>query len=271
LHQLGIAYQHLISIDGGKDRAVIPGKWIVDFKQFCEHQQPIFECPDDLRENKGSSEGLGEVAIVVNPDKPNHRDHFDIPLSGDHPNVRESSWVMTNFPSSVPGAYGLEIEDILGGGDMDYNDLRLLIEPLEDGSMKVTAVSRSAGYSFALRGPDGTLLANPFHPPSSVIVNGVGGQSSYGINNLAGKLGPEDSGKLLLVEYNRVVAHVAGADANGLADWPTDIAPRHHGLLNVLFTDAHVDTVRPEAIDPRQATLHDDFWRPERVAPLAPQ
>jgi prepilin-type N-terminal cleavage/methylation domain-containing protein/prepilin-type processing-associated H-X9-DG protein len=256
LHQLGIAYHNLRSTANSPGENIVPAKWIVELKEFAENTDGIFDCPDDVREDEtGASTRIEEVAIVVNPDYPNHRDHFELPLSGEHPNMRESSWVMRNFPSDVPGAYGLEIEDILSGGDNDYNDLRILVEPLDGGTMRITSVSRSAGYSFGLRGPDGEYLAKPFHPVTTVEVMGGGGQSSYGMNNLAGKfLRGSDGGKLLLVEYERTVAHVVGADANGLLGWPDDIAPRHTGILNALFVDGHVEGVRPEGIDPRQAS-----------------
>jgi len=269
LHQLGIAYHNFRSADNTPGVNIIPAKWIVELKEFAENTDGIFICPEDVREEKGASTKIEEVAIVVNPDYPNHRDHFELALSGDHPNMRESSWVMQNFPSDVPGAYGLEIEDILSGGDNDYNDLRILVEPLEGGTMKITSVSRSAGYSFGLRGPDGEYLAKPFHPPTSVEVMGGGGQSSYGMNNLAGRfLRGSDGGKLLLVEYERTIAHVVGADANGLLGWSDDIAPRHTGIVNALFVDGHVEGVRPEGIDPRQASIHDKLWKPERVPSL---
>jgi len=267
LRQLGIAYRNMISFNHGSSEEVTPGGWINEFKTFTENSQAIFECAnDDGSEQMDTS--TGELAITVNPNNPNHQDHFDVPLSGGNPNIRESQWVMDNFPSSVPGAYGLEIEDILGGGDRDFNDLRLLIEPLGDGGIRVTAVSRSAGYSFALRGPDGTFLANPFHPPTSVDVATAGGKSSYAINNKVSRFLKDDGNKLLLVEYHKTIAHVVGANATERSAWPQLVAPRHRDTLNVVFVDGHVESVTADGIDPRQSSLHDTLWKPYRLPDL---
>jgi prepilin-type processing-associated H-X9-DG protein len=98
------------------------------------------------------------------------------------------------------------------------------------------------------------------------IITEPGGMSfsSYGVNGMVNRfLG--DANKILLVEYNKIVADVVGPDAKDV--WTDQIAPRHFGAMNVLFGDGHVDAMRPDAIDPRNADIQSDLWRPTAVAP----
>jgi len=83
--------------------------------------------------------------------------------------------------------------------------------------------------------------------------------SSYGINGRVKRFS-RDSGKILLLEYNKAVADVVGAAARDV--WTEQVAPRHSGTVNVLYADGHVDAVSPEAIDPRIPTVQDNVWRP---------
>ena len=144
------------------------------------------------------------------------------------------------------------------GGDWDFDDLRVLIVPLGERKCRITALVRNAGYSFGLRGPDGTLIANPFHPSSARIIDCAA--SSYGMNDIADKFWSGDANKILLVEYDSIVARVTGPDAQDI--WDELVAPRHFGLLNVLYEDGHVEIHAPEEIDPRITEFHDRFWWP---------
>ena len=263
LHQLGIAYKNACARSPSAANLLIPAKWTTDWKHYLENQTSTFLCLDD-DEPQTTSQQVQQVAIVVEPNSPNGPDTFDIPFDTTNPYCRASTWVMQNFPSSAPGAYGLEFEDTKTGGDGDYNDLRILVEPQSDGAMKVTSVWRDAGFSFGLRGPEGNLLANPFHPTTSVVVAGVGAKSSYGINGRSQRFNSGDAGKLLLLEYEKVVADVVGVNAPGRGTWTTNVAPRHYGTLNVLFADGHVDTVLPDEIDPRVSSIHNTLWNPTR-------
>ncbi len=277
LHQLGIAYKNYVSSHDGRSTSLVPNRWVVDFKEYVEGKSAPFICVDDEEVGETNDGGfdIDSVAITVNPDNPNHRDHFDIPLDTSHSHCRESSWVMQTHPTTDPsgaiadGAFGLEFEDIFTGGDNDFNDLRVLVEPQPDGTVKVSAVGRSAGYSFGLRGPDGEFLAKPFHPVTSAFTFGFGSKTSYGINNMVSRFNTGDSHKILLIDYESPVAHVVGVDANGLDEWPDQVAPRHGELMNVLYLDGHVGSSRPSAIDPRVTAHHDEFWLPLRGAVLS--
>ena len=273
LHQLGIAHHRVLERSAGNPSVINVTTWTTQWSDFIADQGEVFDCPDDEKEESSSTASSDQVAIVVNPQDPNHPNHFDIPLDPSDFYCQESTWVMTNYPTTDPGgqvvdgAVGLEFEDIIGGGDLDYNDLRVLLEPQPDGSLKVSAVNKNAGYTFGLRRADGSVLW-PFHPVTSEIVTGLG-SGSYGINGKANMLGQGDSHKLLIIEYELLVANVVGPDASGLDKWNENIAPRHMGTLNALFVDGHVESKNADQINPIVATQHDALWKPYRMEGLA--
>ena len=253
LHNLGIAYHSLKSLHHSEKRFLQTAGWVFQWKPYLEYSAEIYICPND-DPTIGSLPG---VAIAVNPRNPGHRDHHDIPLDPAHSHCRESS---LQIPSrSPPGSFMLEIEDILVGGDWDFNDLRILIEPVEEDTYRVTAVAKNAGYSFGLRGPTGELLADPFHPRTSRIVSG-GGRTSYGINNAADQFLNGDAGKILLLEYESSIANLVGDDARD--SFNSLVGDRHLGVLNVLHEDTHVAVVSPEDIDPRIRSNYERMWEP---------
>jgi prepilin-type processing-associated H-X9-DG protein len=87
------------------------------------------------------------------------------------------------------------------------------------------------------------------------------GMSSYGANGRLHRF-TGDSHRILLVEYNKIVADVVGAGASDV--WTEQIAPRHGGTLNVLFGDGRVEARTPRSIDPRVRPIHDEYWCPTR-------
>jgi prepilin-type processing-associated H-X9-DG protein len=159
---------------------------------------------------------------------------------------------------TIPGSYGLEFED---KNDWDFDDLRILVEPYPDGRIVVTPVSKSAGFTFDLVDTAGNVLSANFKPGSSPVTI-ESAVSSYGINNLANRLWQDDSLKILLVEYHGILANVAGSNAPDTISWQNKCAPRHLKSMNVLYFGGHVDWRKSSAIDPRIASLHDEFWLP---------
>ena len=88
--------------------------------------------------------------------------------------------------------------------------------------------------------------------------------SSYGMNNRAAKLLGGDSGKIVMLDYDRTEAVVVVSAIDQQDEWPATSAPRHAGRLNVLFHDGSVDSREPGEIDPRFCQPFIDFWRPMR-------
>ncbi|HEY3392508.1 MAG TPA: type II secretion system protein, partial [Lacipirellulaceae bacterium] len=153
LHNLAVAHQNLRATFPKKRDVLKPGGWINQFLDYAEDSGPIYLCPSDEEPSAG---GITSVTVTVNPNNPGHRDHHDIPLDPSTSHCRSSDHVMrVHGTNARPGSYGLEFEDILVNGDWDFNDLRVLVEPLGNRKCLCTAVERNAGYSFALRNAEG--------------------------------------------------------------------------------------------------------------------
>ena len=116
-----------------------------------------------------------------------------------------------------------------------------------------------------MKDPDGKTVIQNFKPPVDWWAEG-GEPASYGMNNRVSGF-VDDSSKILMVEYNKLVADVAGPAAKDF--WPDQVAPRHMGTLNVLFDDGHIESRTPTAIDPRVTVLHDLYWKAMKDEPLA--
>ena len=261
LHQLGVAHQNLRSTFPKRKKLLAPAGWVNQFLEFAEDSGPMYLCPSDEEPAAG---GITSVAIAVNPDQPQHWDHYDIPLDPSGPHCRGSDYVVEHYgASALPGSFGLEIEDIQVNGDWDFDDLRMLVEPLGNRKCRCTAVEKNAAYTHALRGADGSFIFNPYEPGDSTIVDCY--EASYGMNNAAIDFMPGigDGMKILCVEYEQTLAHVAGPDARDF--WDRMVAPRHFKTLNVLFVDGHVDSRVADEIDPRIMRIHDELWWPANL------
>jgi len=283
LHQLGIAYKNAKTKLGTRIEGM---GWVDALKPYLEAQREIYFCPNDdgagLHEGSGPGGGgpasygdHGELFVRTFHEE---GDVVDMPLDPGHARCRYSTEAVRIRPPSVPDGYGLEFED---RGDTDFNDLMVVVEPLDRGGLRVIMVRHGtrASTRFVLMGGHGSpgtgggpggggetgeVLAESFTEGTVWEGEAYVAIASYGINNLAGRFNPGDGQKLLLIEYKKPVADVAGPDATETAEWPDLVAPRHLGTLNVLYHDSHVGVVRPDTIDPRDAGMHDQFWRPER-------
>lgn len=88
--------------------------------------------------------------------------------------------------------------------------------------------------------------------------------SSYGANACVHRL-IEEPKKIVLIDAYTSVMDYAGLTQ---AEWNEDIAPRHSGLLNVLFYDGRVERHAPGKINPYDAangiTTRKALWEPQR-------
>ena len=95
-----------------------------------------------------------------------------------------------------------------------------------------------------------------------ILTEGSGAEgSSYGMNNQIKSTG-SSPGQILLLEYGRSTVDVDGLNADGKSeddDFYNEVAPRHFGLVNVLFVEGNVESFSPEEIDPR---YHPNLWKP---------
>lgn len=123
-------------------------------------------------------------------------------------------------------------------------------------------VQQNGSFSSEYYGPGGNKVlsvAKGEMPGASAIFPGSISSAHYGMNNRAHRL-VRDGAKILLVEYKKTVADVAGLDAADI--WTDMVAPRHFDTLNVLYVDGHVEAHRPEAIDPEVLAIQKELWLP---------
>ena len=88
--------------------------------------------------------------------------------------------------------------------------------------------------------------------------------ASYGMNNRAFRLaGNQDSGRILLLDYNSTVANIVGQPfAQVQSLWTAGKAPRHFQTENVTFAGGNTLSIDPQLIDPEHCVYYHQFWLP---------
>jgi prepilin-type processing-associated H-X9-DG protein len=77
------------------------------------------------------------------------------------------------------------------------------------------------------------------------------GQGSYGMNDCAHKMGPDDPSKILVLDYLTSSAEIVKYDPTVRCEsWNLNKALRHAGLCTVLYVDGRAELVREGAITP---------------------
>ncbi len=242
LKQIGIAVHNVRSIP----QKVPAATWTADLHPYWEKNTKTLLCPSVVA---GTTKASLSVSLQIT------NNGTKIPFNTNTARCRPSSSV----PTTTPGSYGIEFED---ANDNDYDDLRVRVEPQADGTAVITVVSKNAGNTFNLVAADGTVLAADFKTGSPArTVDGL--LADYGMSGKADRLGRDDSGRVLALDYKTSFADVAGPAALGKSAWLTNVPlDRHFGAVNVLFFDGHVEAVKPDDIDPRISTLETQFWIP---------
>ena len=259
LHQMGIAYQHRLE----QGKTTEPGRWAADLLPYLEKQSSIFVCmsPDRVASVSAPND-VGWVDLTRYPGGTK-----SIPLEpGLH--VRVESGTFPNPPYEL----GFEWGDVPAAGDWD--DLVLRFE-LVDGEIEITILENDRGPN-----PDpatqaaGSFGSEIYAPDGSFVVGVEQGElpgdqesyppdpASYGMNNRAARLWSGDSDRILMLDYLKRVANVVGPDALDVFD--DEVAPRHSGLVNILYYDGRVEAAEPSEIDPTDTALHDQWWKPSR-------
>jgi len=274
LHQIGLAYEQEQSKKGGDiAQKFEAAKWTTTLMEYLE-STALYNCPDDTDPPPTAS--VEEyVFYVVNTG-------LSVPLNPAQgtfcyiagPN--ELAYLNPYLPSA--DSYVLILEDVSLSTNFDAG---VRVIPLPDGSLDCTHLGGySHAYSHQLKKPDGSILFPNFAAGNHWVATESGKKVSYGINNRASnfRLG---GAKILMVEYWKDVARVAGASAPDLTvtpamkDSPTwggwgGSRARHSGTMNVLYADGSVEGVLPVVINPGDAKIHDSLWKPEADLPLAP-
>jgi prepilin-type N-terminal cleavage/methylation domain-containing protein len=277
LHQIAVAYQGYRSAHSGTNRDLNPAIWPAQFNSYLAEETAVLTCPNDSEDEESCGAGaLGEFVYHVNntgtnvpmvPGGPRCRYADPANTTGSSAGVGAPYWEPggggnTGFTRATPESYILEFED---WEDYNWNDCILFVDPLPDGRLKCNfATKGGAGFTFQLWLADGTVVDDNFAPGDIFYVEGD--DASYGMNNRAPAF-ISDSSRILMVEYCKANANVVRDPKTGLPgsdNWAITSRPRHHGIMNVLYSGGEVKAIAPNAIDPRVTQLHNDLWRPQR-------
>jgi len=278
MRQLALAYNSWLG-DRSPTKNTFKGdaSWVSELSLYYEKNAATLVCPNDLVTIAAIGSGGGPVVPTdMIPPKASiyiRNVSLAVPLETNGTRMKLYGPPMPPIYTNTPTDFYLMMED---AGDWDWNDLVIRVQTAPDGKQTITAVSKDAGYTFDLKGPDGQYLSGypnqDFRPNSSgagpFTVPGTGttssSKSSYAVSNQAGKLSMfGDTEKILFVEYNgKLVANVVGSSTSD--NWPTDAALRHKTSMNVVTKGAAVSTYNLEDIDPRVTSLATQYWVPTK-------
>lgn len=271
LHQMGVAYKNLQTQGRAKFRSHIPTGWQGGLAEMMGNDGSIFHCPEGGEDPVGvfGGEAVAYVEILLYGAWRTHAcepSYFVRVMGGTHP----GSQYKLGFESS----HGNE------GGGGDWDDLVLTFNEVggevsvtldQQGDLRGGVNNASSNVGFKLFSPDGQLLFDSdisSHPEAGNVIGNysTGGSKGfdYGMNNRAHEL-RGNSGKILIVDYTKIVASVVGPDARDL--WHERSAPRHFDKLNVLFYGGQVELMSREEIDPEDDannwSIHNALWKPD--------
>lgn len=100
------------------------------------------------------------------------------------------------------------------------------------------------------------------------------GEESYGMNNKVHRMGPDDAGKILALDYKASSADIVGLTGIQRCDeWNTNAAFRHMGTANAVYVDGHVEGIKPSDVtpcppnatdQPDETSIYTQKWLPKR-------
>ena len=262
LHNMGIAF--------GRSREAHPNgfpayRWPSELRNYVANQTDVYICPSASDDDAGSTtvtETVGWCELIRYSGGPKI-----IPLEpGVHCRVQSGT-----YPGDL---YVFEFEWNDGGGDWDDAvwkfekiDGQIVVTNLENdrGPNPDPATQAAGSFSSHIYAPDGTLVGEVLQGEMPGIATGTYSeenmQADYGMNNRSVAM-QRDSHKILMIDYTLIVASVTGPDAIGI--FADEVAPRHSGLVNILYFDGHVGSASPQEINPANPQTHDELWLPLR-------
>jgi prepilin-type N-terminal cleavage/methylation domain-containing protein/prepilin-type processing-associated H-X9-DG protein len=298
LYQVGRAY---LGYREKKSTAISAGfpaaQWTSILAPYLEKQSSMYICPNDLEENSGQAADISKFGTYVKNTgykillvEDGARTHFYNAYAVY--SKKGQRWCdFLSIKPVCPDSYVISSEDLMDPGTWDDGaDIAILVDPNVDGMVQGSfSWSDGHGYSYSFLDPDNKVVVDqqgrpldPFNESSSTKWWFTGGaRVSYGINGHIAKF-VQDSQKLLMVEYCKLVADVVGTGASDVttvtnfmrnstqwAGWGGSRA-RHFRMMNVLFADGSVQCRNPNEINPSVAQIHDEYWKPLSDPALAP-
>ena len=257
LHQIGIAYEnHKSSFPDDDERAVQAQAWPRMLKDYVEGSSTVYVCPEVSDPFGAADAGLAYVRTTLN-----NRPFREI-MCEPGPYCQRTD--------RGPGRFELWFNS---GYDGSFDDLRLRFEERPGGIMRVTHIMNDNGHANEVYAPDGTLLfkTSPgrFSGEGKSAEYRLGGnRATYGMNSRAHVM-KGDGTKILMLDYTKIVADVAGFDH--VDYWPDTVAPRHVDTCNVLFADGSARSMLPAAINPENPRLNDLLWKARADPSMAPR
>jgi len=253
LHQIGVAYESHRSWFPDDQRPLRAEAWPSMLQPYVEDAPTTYVCPEVSDPYGAASAGSAYVRVTL----------------GSNP-FREILCEPGPYCQRVdkgPGRFELWFNS---GYDQTWDDLRLRFEDRGGGTMRVTVIMNDSGHANQVFAPDGTLLLQT--RPGTFSGEGPsaqyriqGARATYGMNSRVHRM-TGDGGKILLLDYTKIVADVVGFDH--IDFWPNTVAPRHTGSCNVLFADGSARSMIPAAINPEDPRLNDFWWKPDSDPPM---
>jgi prepilin-type N-terminal cleavage/methylation domain-containing protein/prepilin-type processing-associated H-X9-DG protein len=299
--QIGKAYLNFRAKYAGSTNTLAAAGWMATLgSPYLEGNSTVFTCPDDKEPQTGNvgayyfliaNTSLNTTVQVNFQAGPQVKVITDFTQLEPYCNQTWASLLQQAGLTPNPGAciYGCDDQTAQAeGSNSFFDDCCLLVNPSASGS-GVTQCNyfydgNGHGFSYKLCDPSGTVLADPFTKGFSWT---VASRCSYGINGHVQKF-RDDSQKILLVEYFKVVADVVGPTAANSSPPPDftvqnawmyvnnnqalGLVPtwggwgasrvRHTRTMNVLFADGRVEPHTADTINPTVASINKEFWQP---------
>jgi type II secretory pathway pseudopilin PulG len=281
LHQIGVAYHLFVDCNGARTSSFKGDTtWMDQLKPFLDNSQQIFVCPNFSFDTGATNSGTMQPAIApaqVSMPKWSayvpgmHYGEYGVYNVGEIPFAQSGPRCRLQQPGNTYGAgsghivpmaapnYVLEFED---GTDWNWTDYVIIVMPQPDGSFQFAVALDNGPHLHGVRDEnDIALTPVPYAPPPSSSGALAASTASYGVNSKAQNFSLfSDTGKVLAVEYRKAVADVIGPQAADI--WQDQSAPRHAGVLNVLYRDGSVMDMMPPDVDPTQPQIRSAVWVP---------
>ena len=293
-HQIHLAF-NARKIDEAHQRiaAFSAPSWMNTLHPYVDSTSRVYVCPEDDELNSGVSE-LQAAVDMQSKQQLSGADYFLNLLDG--PFVRKlsdaqyqyvvatrgdtdganGSWgqyFRNEYKGYDPGndstRYWLMLEDIsrenAPAGDKDFDDVRVFVQHLSNGKIRLQARKGHAGYTHWLIDADGKEILNPKgvlakNDTRSVDLDNLFG--SYGMNsNVRERMAGQ---KVLMLDYEKNVANPIIdrwdylSDASGNAKFARHV----NRSINSLRFDGSLLTVQAGSIDPSFASNRAGLWTP---------